>query len=121
MVKTYLERLDWEMLPRPPYSPDIAPSDYYLFRLMSHALAEERYVFEDIKKWVDSWTASKDEEFFHNGICKLPEKWRYVIANDGQYFQLHVSSFCFKINAFLNKKTQKINSSSKYYNFSRLK
>ena len=76
------------MLPHLPYSPEIVPSDYYLFRLMSHALAEERFQsFEDIKKWVDSWIASKDEEFFRNGIRELPEKWRKVIASDGQYFQ----------------------------------
>ena len=73
VVKTYLETLDWGMLPRPPYSPDIAPSNYYLFRLMSHTLTEKRFQsLEDIKKWVDSWIASKDEEFFRNGIRKLP-------------------------------------------------
>ena len=78
-MKTYLERLDLEMLPHPSYSPDIAPSDYYLFRLMFHALAEKRFQsFEDIKTWVNSWIASKDEEFFRKGIRKLPEKWRYV-------------------------------------------
>jgi len=30
-VKRYLETLKWEVLPHP-YSPDIAPSDYHLFR-----------------------------------------------------------------------------------------
>ena len=27
VVKTYLETLKWEVLPHPPYSPDVAPSD----------------------------------------------------------------------------------------------
>ena len=31
-AKTYLQTLKLEVLPHPPYSPDIAPSDYYLFR-----------------------------------------------------------------------------------------
>ena len=31
VVKTYLETLKWEV-PHPPYSPDVAPSDYHLFR-----------------------------------------------------------------------------------------
>ncbi|KAG5318989.1 MOS1T transposase, partial [Pseudoatta argentina] len=40
----------------PPYSPDIAPSDYYLFRSMTHGLSEQRFhSYKDTKKWVDSW------------------------------------------------------------------
>jgi [histone H3]-lysine36 N-dimethyltransferase SETMAR len=31
-----LMELDWEVLPHPPYSPDIAPSDYHLFRAMDN-------------------------------------------------------------------------------------
>lgn len=34
-VKTYLETLKWEVLTHPLYSPDIAPSDYHLFRSMA--------------------------------------------------------------------------------------
>lgn len=60
-VKKYLETLDWEVLHHPPYSPDIAPSDYYLFRSMAHALTAQRFTsYEDTKNWVDSWIASKD-------------------------------------------------------------
>ena len=61
-VKIYLETLKWEILPRPPYSPDIAPSDYHLFRLMAHGLADQQFrSYEDIEKWLDSCIASKDE------------------------------------------------------------
>ncbi|UYV76889.1 TMEM62 [Cordylochernes scorpioides] len=42
-VKTYLETLKWEVLPNPPYNPDIAPSDYYLFRSMQHGLADQHF------------------------------------------------------------------------------
>ena len=42
-VKTYLEILKWEVLPHPPYSPDIAPSDYHLFRSMTHGLSEQHF------------------------------------------------------------------------------
>ena len=39
-VKTYLETLKWEVLPHPPYSSDIAPSDYYLFRSVAYGQAD---------------------------------------------------------------------------------
>lgn len=86
-VKTYLETLKWEVLPHPPYSPDIAPSDYYLFRSMTHDLSQQKFTsYEQCKKWVDDWIASKDESFFRVGIRKLPERWEKVVASDGQYF-----------------------------------
>ena len=33
-LKKYLETLKWDVLSHPPYSPDITPSDYWLFRRM---------------------------------------------------------------------------------------
>jgi len=54
-VKTYLETLKWKVLPYPPYSPDIAPSDYHLFQSMMHGLSEQHFTsYEDIKNCIDS-------------------------------------------------------------------
>ena len=74
-VKTYLETLKWEVLPHPLYSPDIVPSDYYLFRSMAHGLADQQFrSYEDIEKWLDSRIAPKDEHFYRNTVFKLYEK-----------------------------------------------
>ncbi|GBP28328.1 Mariner Mos1 transposase [Eumeta japonica] len=82
-VKNYLKTLDWEVLPPPPNSPDIAPSDNHLFRSMAHALSEQRFAsYEYTKNWVDSWIATKDKEFFRLGIRTLPERWKKVVASD---------------------------------------
>lgn len=86
-VQETLEALRWEVLPHAAYSPDKAPSDYHLFRSMAHGLADQSFnSFEDVKKWVDEWIASKDESFFRRGIRMLPERWEKIIANDGYYF-----------------------------------
>lgn len=88
VVKDTLENLNWEILPHPPYSPDIAPSDFHLFRSMTHALSDQCFhSYEDTKKWVDSWIASKDASFFRRGIHLLPERWEKVVSSDGQYFE----------------------------------
>ena len=42
-VQDTIKALGWELLPHPPYSPDLAPSDYYLFSSMGHALAEQHF------------------------------------------------------------------------------
>ena len=52
VVKTYLEGQNWKVLPHPPYSADIAPADYHLFRAMTHGLAEQHFnSYEECKKW----------------------------------------------------------------------
>lgn len=38
-----IEELDWEPLLHPAYSPDIAPSDFYLFRSLEHSLAGKQF------------------------------------------------------------------------------
>ncbi|EFN79299.1 Histone-lysine N-methyltransferase SETMAR, partial [Harpegnathos saltator] len=76
-----------DVLPQPPYSPDIAPSDYHLFRLMAHGLSDQYFKdYEEIEKWLNKWIASKDESFFRHGMQQLPDRWEKIIASDGKYF-----------------------------------
>ena len=88
VVEETLVALNWGVLPHPPYSTDIAPSDYQLFRSMGHGLDGHHFTsYEETKNWVDSWIASKDEEFFKRGIRMLPERWSTVVERDKQYFE----------------------------------
>jgi [histone H3]-lysine36 N-dimethyltransferase SETMAR len=86
-IKDTLKDFKWEVLTHPPYSPDIAPSDYHLFRSMAHGLAEQRFQNrKEVQKWLDEWIASKPTDFFYSGIHKLPNLWENVVFNDGNYF-----------------------------------
>ena len=65
----------------------LAPSDYHLFSSMRHALAERYFdSYEDVRKWLNEWFASKDEEFFWRDIHKLPKRWEKCIVSEGKYF-----------------------------------
>ncbi|EGI66432.1 Mariner Mos1 transposase [Acromyrmex echinatior] len=87
VVKTYLEMLKWEVLPHSPYSPDVASSDYHLFRSMAHLADQHFRSYEEVKNWIDSWIASKDDQFFRRGIRMLSERWEKMVASNGQYFE----------------------------------
>jgi len=87
LIKEMIEAFGWEILSHA-YSPDLAPSDYHLFASMGHALAQQRFTsYEDVRKWLDDWFDSKEQQFFWRGIHKLSNRWKKCIATDGQYFE----------------------------------
>ena len=50
-VKETIKAFSWQILSHAAYSPDLAPSDYYLFASMGHALAEQRFTsYENVRK-----------------------------------------------------------------------
>jgi histone-lysine N-methyltransferase SETMAR len=86
MTKAAIQELDWEILPHPPYSPDLAPLDYHLFCSLSSNL---RAVFfnndAELENWFDDFFAARLADFFKCGIQNLPEHWKAVVNNGGEY------------------------------------
>ena len=88
MTKEKLTKLGWEVLNHPPYSPDLAPSDFYLFRSMSNKLNNEQLKFKsenEAKKFVDDFFKAKNAAFYDRGIRKLPSLWSKCIEAKGNY------------------------------------
>lgn len=79
--------LGWEQIVHPPYSPDLAPSDFHLFRSMKNHLRGVRFQNNaDLENWLTNFFESKNgTNFYQRGIQKLQEKWRTVINNNGHY------------------------------------
>ncbi|UYV61859.1 SETMAR [Cordylochernes scorpioides] len=44
VVKNTIKDLGWELFPHPPYSPDLAPSNYHLFTSLGHALKTRNFL-----------------------------------------------------------------------------
>jgi len=61
VVKKYLETVKWDVLSHPPYSPDIAPSDW-LFRRMQQVIGSLRSQESKIGSKIGS--PSKTSHFF---------------------------------------------------------
>ena len=78
--------LRWSVLSHPPYSPDLAPSDYQLFRSLQKYLMGTNISNEDqVREFVENLYTSKPAELYAKGMEELPDKWQQVIANDGEY------------------------------------
>ncbi|PAA87580.1 hypothetical protein BOX15_Mlig026417g1, partial [Macrostomum lignano] len=45
--KKKLLDLGWELVPHPPYSPDLAPSDYHLFLSLANALNNKTFADDE--------------------------------------------------------------------------
>ena len=67
-----------------PYSPDLAPWDFWLFpkvRVCRYETTEE--MKEAVKKVIDTLT----QEDFHGAVQKLLERYNKCIAAGGDYFE----------------------------------
>lgn len=78
--------LNWEIIEHPPYSPDLAPSDFHLFRSLQNFLDGKKcQSSEAVQNEVENFFKSKPPEFFDRGIRKLVTRWQLVIENNGEY------------------------------------
>lgn len=82
-----LHDLGFTILPHPPYSPDISPSDYYLFSPLKSALNGRNFEnAAEIQTVIQDWINGKPREFFRKAFTDLPERWKKIIDNNGNYF-----------------------------------
>jgi histone-lysine N-methyltransferase SETMAR len=81
-----LLQLGWVTVPHPSYSPDLAPTDYHLFRSLSNYLKEKKFDDEnDLEIGLFDFFGQKSQDFYEQGILSLPKRWRKVIDSNGAY------------------------------------
>ena len=68
-----LLKLGWVKIPHPPYSSDLAPTDYHLFRSLSDHLRQKKFDNEDdLKTDLNDFFREKSLDFYERGILTLP-------------------------------------------------
>ncbi|QQP54762.1 Transposase, partial [Caligus rogercresseyi] len=78
-----LWELSWEVLMHPTYSPDLAPSDNYLFLSMANDFGGEKFASRKACENLPThFFANRDEDFYERGIMKLTSKWQQVIEQN---------------------------------------
>ncbi|UYV69131.1 hypothetical protein LAZ67_6002522 [Cordylochernes scorpioides] len=88
LVRDFLAKNNKLMMPQPPYSPDLAPCDFFLFPKLKRPMKGQRYATLDEIK-----TASKEElkKILKNDFLKCFEdrknRWHKCIISNGDYFE----------------------------------
>ena len=86
MTRQKLRELGWEVLMHPPYSPDLAPSDYHPFLSMANALGDTNLAsLEAGENWLSEFFANRGKGFYERGTMKLDSRWQQVIEQNGAY------------------------------------
>ena len=76
---TRQKELGWEVLMHPPYSPDIALSDYHLFRSLQNSLNGVKLALKKACESLEAvFRSETTENTYRDGIMALPQKWQNI-------------------------------------------
>ena len=75
----------WKQMDHPPYSPDLAPSDFHLFLHLKKVLGGKRFHDVDLEDAVQKWLTSQAAAFYEEGIQKLVPHCDKCLNNGGEY------------------------------------
>ena len=80
----YLTKMGIKTLPQPPYRPDFAPCDFWLFPNFRGCRYE---TIEEMKEAVTKVIDTLTQENFHGAFQNLLEQYNKCIAAGGDYFE----------------------------------
>ena len=85
LVKKHVLR--FESLPQPPFSPDLDPSDYYLFPNFERWQCDSRFETNEEVEWeTEGYFKGFDESYYLEGIEKLEDRWTRIELT-GEYIE----------------------------------
>ena len=80
-----------KIVPQPPYCPDLAPYDFWLFpKLRGYRYETIEEMKEAVTKVIDTLT----QEDFHGAFQKMLERYNKCIGARGDYFEGDKSFMC---------------------------
>ena len=86
-VTTTLREFRWEILSHPPYSPDLAPCDFFLFpKLKEHLKGTRFQSINEAKREAVTWLTRQTPEFYQ-GISRWKHRLQKCIELGGSYVE----------------------------------
>jgi hypothetical protein len=81
-----LRNFKWEVLEHPPYTPDLAPSDFPLFGPLKHHLSAEYFPDDEaVEREVPAWFRQQPKECYAAGFQGLVKRWDKCLSVQGDY------------------------------------
>lgn len=88
IVISYLEQEKVNILPHPPYSPDLAPCDFFLFPKIKKELKNKKFEsVENLAHAVQAITLGIEKEEYHKAFEDWRKRLQLCIDKDGHYFE----------------------------------
>ena len=86
VVESFIAKITFERIPHPPYSPDLAPSDFGLFgTVKDYFRGREFESEEEILSAINEFLTSKSEHFCKSHFENLEKRLKRCIELDGDY------------------------------------
>jgi len=86
--KAAIKECNFTELPHPPYSADLAPSDYYLFSKLKSDFRGRKFLNDnEVIAAVEEHFADKDKSFFLKGIEMLVDRCKKCIEVKEDYIE----------------------------------
>ena len=83
-----VEQNGYELIQHPAYSPDLAPSDFFLFPNLKKDIRGLHFRSdEEVVMAVEEWVNGKDPNFFSFGLMTLEHRWSKCITLEGNYIE----------------------------------
>ena len=83
-----VKRNEYELIPHPAYSPDLAPSDFFLFPNLKTDIRGLHFRSdEEVVTAVEEWVNAKDPDIFSSGLMALEHRWSKCTTLEGNYIE----------------------------------
>ena len=97
VAKNAVEQNGYELIQHPAYSPDRAPSDFFLFPNLNKDIRGCHFRSdEEVVTAVEEWVNGKDPDFFSSGLMALEHHWSKCITLEGNYIEREEVDFSWK-------------------------
>lgn len=88
LIRDYCTKNGMTVIPQPPYSPDLAPADFFLFPKLKRPMKGKRFesVDEIQEKSLEQLNSISQDEF-SGSFTQWKHRWEKCIASQGEYFE----------------------------------